>query len=347
MLGVPIPHPTYFLAFEILAVIAFAIILARELWQKNYGHVWEVVACAVFGMILEVGDSSFGHSYSYSHEFIMQIAGVPIAIGLGWAAIIYCAMLLSDQYRVHWTYRPFMDALTALSLDISMDIIAIRMGFWTWTIPLNQQWYGVPYSNLAGWIFVTLSFSFIVRYIRTLDYERFFTKVLMTMTPFLAFIGLIVQLMLFSIIAFIPYGIDNWSTLTGSHPRNSEHLISPEVTQWELIILVALVVQLVNLSIFVIATNRKTPIPRLDIISFGMLSGIHLFFLFALFQTGIYRAVPIAAVIGFVAFAAHCLVHFMPWILSANKEVYVFKAIRATALEKGEQLQANISAAFK
>lgn len=328
MPSVPILHPTYYLAFETLAVIAFAIILARELSQKNYRHVWEVVACAVFGMILEVGNTSFDHTYSYSHQFIMQIAGVPVAIGLGWAAIIYCAMLLSDQYRVHWAYRPFMDALTALTLDISMDIIAIRMGFWTWVIPLDHEWYGVPYENLAGWIFVTLSFSFIVRFVRTLNIRRISTKALMIATPFLAYIGLIAQLTIFSILAFIPYGIDNWTAFIGPHRHESGVLYSPEVSQWKLILLVAMVVQIVNFTFYVIATNSRRPKPKLDIISFGMLSSIHLFFLFALFQTGIYRDIPIAIVIGFVAFAAHCFVHFLPWILSSSKEIYAFKALR-------------------
>ncbi len=343
----PILHPSYFLAFETLSVIAIAIILVREIWRKNYMRTWEVIACAVFGMILEIGDTSFYHSYSYSSQFILQIAGVPVAIGIGWAAIIYCAMLLSDQYDVPWGYRPLMDALTALTLDISMDIVAIRMGFWTWDIPLNHEWYGVPYENLAGWIFVTLSFSFLVRYIRRLNVKRLSTKALMLATPFLAYVGLLAQFSIFSVLAFIPYGINNWTAFVGTQRHSSALLNAPEASQWKLILLVVLIMQLVNLVVFAIASHRQRPNPKLDIISFGMLSSIHAFFLFALFQTGIYRQIPIAVLIGFVAFIVHCVVHVLPWFLSPARQIYAFETFRLRAVSKGERLHAHIVSAFK
>ena len=87
--------------------------------------------------------------------------------------IIYSAMLLSDQYRISWTIKPVFDAFTALVLDLSMDAIAIRLGFWNWGIPFNQEWYGVPFANLFGWIAVVFTFSFIIRFIRTLNPKRF------------------------------------------------------------------------------------------------------------------------------------------------------------------------------
>lgn len=340
--------PSYFLVFEALSIVGIILILARELWQRNYGRAWEVVACAFFGMILEIGDTAFTHSYSYSNQFVMQVAGVPVAIGLGWAAIIYCAMLLSDQYNVHWTYRVCMDALTALTLDVAMDMVAIRMGFWTWSIPLDQQWYGVPYANFAGWIFVGLSFSFIARFIRTLNFKRLATKVLMLLTPILAYIGLLLQFVAFSIFSFLPYRINNWTAFIGQHHHDMQAFSSPAVTSWELILLVALIVQLANVTFFAIKASNKCPNPRLDIISFGMLSTIHLFFIFALFQTGMYRTIPIAIPISLAAFAVHCVVHFLPWILSGSpKRLYIFNALRQRAVGGSVQLQSNISAVFR
>ena len=89
-----------FHAFEILGFGSFFIILARELFQKNWRRVFEIMSCAIFGLILEIGNTYLAHTYYYSQHFFFMIMDVPIAIGLGWAVIIYCAMLLSDQYNI-------------------------------------------------------------------------------------------------------------------------------------------------------------------------------------------------------------------------------------------------------
>jgi hypothetical protein len=120
------------------------------------------------------------------------------------------------------------------------------------------------------------------------------------------------------------------------------------VTSWELILLVVLIVQMANVTFFAIKTNREYSKPQLDIISFGMLSSIHLFFMFALFQTGIYRAVSIAIPVSIVAFAVHCGVHFLPWLLSgSSKQLYLFNKLRKRAVDGSEHLQSNISAVFR
>ena len=172
-------NPINFLyIFEGGAFIFFFLILARKIYQKNYSKLFEIISCSIFGMILEIANIYFSHNYSYSQNFLISIAGVPLAIGLGWGVIIYSAMLLSDQYNIPWKIRPFMDALTAVVLDIAIDPVAIRLGFWNWKMPLGNEWYGVPFENLAGWIFVTLSFSFVIRFIRTLISNSLFSKFL-------------------------------------------------------------------------------------------------------------------------------------------------------------------------
>lgn len=338
---------TIYSAFEALAVVAFAAIIVREFYQKNYRRVWEIIACAIFGMILEIGDIFFAHSYSYGAGFLWQFMGVPVAIGLGWAVITYCAMLLSDQYDIPWGFRPFLDALTALTLDLAIDVVAIRIGFWQWTIPLTGEWYGVPYGNLAGWIFVVLTFSFLVRFVRTLNIERFWTKVLMFFVPVIAFAGLMAQLALYGLIAVIPYGINNWAAFSGFVYRPTMSIsYTAEVEQWKLIILVATVVELINLVAFAIVTHRKHYTWHFDILSFGILSGIHLFFIVAIFTTGIWRDLPIVIPLSIIMFLIHCVLHFLPYLLNP-KRVYFFKKLKVVA-EGGEgQVEAAIDAAFR
>jgi uncharacterized membrane protein len=340
-------HPTLYFLFEVFGIVAFALIIAREFIQKNYARVWEIVACAIFGLILEIGDTSFAHSYSYGSGFLFQIINVPVAVGLGWAVIIYCAMLLSDQYDIPWQFRPFLDALTALTLDLVMDVVAIRIGFWQWPIALNQEWYGVPYENFAGWIFVVLSFSFLIRFIRTLNIRRFWTKVLMFWVPLIAYAGLMAQLALYGLVSVIPYGINHWTIFMEFryHPELSV-IYAPQVEQWKLIVLVVTIVELVNLVTFAMIVYRKHFTWHFDILSFGILSGIHLFFFIAIFTTGIYHELPIVIPLALAMFLVHCFLHFFPYLLNP-KRIYFFKKMRMVAEDKGERIGAMIDAAFR
>jgi uncharacterized membrane protein len=195
-------HINSFLAFEILGLVAFGAILAREIYQGNPRRVFEIISCAVFGIILEIGDIYVGKAYSYNPAFLVKIAGVPLVIGLGWAVIVYCVMLLSDQYHIPWKLRPFMDALTAILLDLAIDTVAIRLSFWKWAIPLDQEFYGVPIENLIGWILVVLAFSFVIRFIRTLNVKRTLTKVLMALSPAVSYFLLLLGMAVFNFIIF-------------------------------------------------------------------------------------------------------------------------------------------------
>ena len=229
-------------------------------------------------MILEIANIYFSHNYSYSQNFLISIAGVPLAIGLGWGVIIYSAMLLSDQYNIPWKIRPFMDALTAVVLDIAIDPVAIRLGFWNWKMPLGNEWYGVPFENLAGWIFVTLSFSFVIRFIRTLNYKRFFTKLLMIFSPIISYVLSMLGLFIFSIIAIIPYQINDWKSIFSLiyNPPNLSILYNPHVQLWKLIILIIILTEFVHIVAFNIIKYRKNYLKNFDIVSFISLTGIHL-----------------------------------------------------------------------
>ncbi len=329
-------HPNLFLIFEILAFISFVAILAREIYQKNKIRVLEILSCLVFGLLLEIGNTYLSHMYSYSSEFWLQIFNVPLAIGCGWTVIIYCAMLLSDQYNIPWYLRPFMDALTALTLDLSLDAIAIRLGFWHWAIPLNQEWYGVPFENLVGWILVVLSFSFLIRYLRTLNLKRFFSRLLFAFSPFLAYVGLALGLVVFSLIAILPYEINNWRMwLTFNYHPNISVLYNPQVQLWKTIVLVAFVVDLVNMVGWSLFKYRKKYLKHFDLLSFIILSALHVFFFVALLITGIYQQMPILLVLGLGMFLVHCLLHFLPY-LREPRIIYLFKKVEKS-LASGQE----------
>ena len=330
-------HPDFYLAFEILGTVSFLAIVVRESAARNWRRLFEVISCAVFGMVLEIGDTYLAHTYSYSGNFLIQVMHVPLVIGVGWAVIVYCAMLLSDEYRMPWQLRPFLDALTALLLDLSMDAIAIRLGFWHWSIPLNQEWYGVPFENLAGWIFVVFSFSFLMRFLRTLNPKRVLTKFLMVLSPVIAYLGLAAELAVFSLIAILPYEINHWTTLLSFHYRpDLSVLYDPQVAMWKLILLVVLGLEVVQVSIWAMVRYGRSKAWRFDALSFSILAVMHLFFISAFFLAGIYRELPILGVIGVALFLFYDALHLLPHFIKRTP-AYFFREVKESLAVQGER----------
>ena len=341
------PHANYFLIFETLGFIAFGLIVAREIFLRRWPRLFEILSCAIFGIILEIGNTYLAHTYSYSQNFAINLAQVPVAIGLGWAVIIYCAMLLSDQYNIPWTLRPFMDALTAVILDLSMDAVAIRLGFWSWTIPLDREWYGVPFENLVGWILVTLSFSFLIRFIRTLNSRRTLTRLLMIGSPLLAYLGLMIGLTIFSLVAILPYQINNWANLLQfRYTPDLSLLFDPQVALWKLIVLVVVMTELVHIVVWSLIRYRRSFLKNFDILSFSILTAMHLFFGIAIFTTGLYRQLPILIFLFLTSLLAHLLIHFLPYLINP-KTIYFFQTMKETAENRREQLRKAIDASLK
>ncbi len=127
----------------------------------------ELISAAAFGILLEEGDQLVFETYHYSSNWILTVDRAPVVIGLTWALIIAGAMRLTDALGVRRRYAPFVDAVLAISLDLAFDAIAIRMGLWTWRgIPATSGWFGVPAGNFYAWLFVTLAFSVMTRWLR-------------------------------------------------------------------------------------------------------------------------------------------------------------------------------------
>jgi uncharacterized membrane protein len=127
----------------------------------------ELISAAAFGILLEEGDQLIFGTYHYSPDWALVVDRAPVVIGLTWALIIAGAMRITDALGVRRRYAPVVDAVLAISLDLAFDAVAIRMGLWTWRdIGPTDGWFGVPAGNFYAWLFVTLGFSVMTRWIR-------------------------------------------------------------------------------------------------------------------------------------------------------------------------------------
>jgi hypothetical protein len=156
------PAPT-FLIFE-LGIYLLALICLRHAWIGGWPCLVGLLSGMCYGLLLEYAAIQTFHAYHYGHFLLMIDRTVPLCIGLGWGMIIYTAMETTDRFDLPWYLRPIVDAALALTIDLSMDAIAIRLGFWTWTVA--GPWFGVPLANFYAWFAIVFGFSLLLRLCR-------------------------------------------------------------------------------------------------------------------------------------------------------------------------------------
>lgn len=127
--------------------------------RRGWPGVWQVVAGVLFGVLLEWATIQQFHAYHYGRFVIMVADEVPLAIGVGWGVIIYAARLFAEATSLPGWARPFLAALLALGIDLSMDVVAIRLGMWDWGQGLAFHYFGVPWPNFWAWFWVVFFFS--------------------------------------------------------------------------------------------------------------------------------------------------------------------------------------------
>ena len=166
------PAPTWcFPLTETCMYVLFVLCLWHAL-RRGIKEVSYLLAGVLFGLLLEYIDVISNQGYVYG-KFIVMFGkppmGIPFWIGVGWGCIMYTARLFTDTFKLPLWAGACLDALLALSIDISMDVVAYRLHMWTWDYsdsnanPLTAQWFGVPYGNFSGWLYVVFFYSSISR----------------------------------------------------------------------------------------------------------------------------------------------------------------------------------------
>ncbi len=147
----------YFIFFELMIYLLLALCL-QHARRQGLTNLLRLLAGVVYGVILELATIQQLSAYEYGH-FLLMIGNVPLCIGVAWSCIIYSAMEFSDASSLPYWARPVLDGLLALNIDLALDAVAIRLGFWSWGQGLRFQYFGVPYANFWAWFLVVFSFS--------------------------------------------------------------------------------------------------------------------------------------------------------------------------------------------
>jgi hypothetical protein len=143
--------------FELIIYVQLALCM-HHAWKHGIANLLRLLAGILFGVMLELATIRQLHAYEYG-RFLIMVIDVPLCIGIAWSCIIYSSMEFSDASSLPFWARPILDGLLALNIDLALDAIAIRLGFWDWGQGLRFQYFGVPYANFWAWFWVVFSFS--------------------------------------------------------------------------------------------------------------------------------------------------------------------------------------------
>jgi len=147
----------YFVLFELVIYLQLALCLYHA-WKQGAANILRLFTGIIFGVTLELATIRQLHAYEYG-QFLIMILDVPLCIGVAWGSIIYSVMEFSNASSLPYWARPILDGLLALNIDLALDAVAIRLGFWDWGQGFQFQYFGVPYANFWAWFWVVFSFS--------------------------------------------------------------------------------------------------------------------------------------------------------------------------------------------
>jgi uncharacterized membrane protein len=118
----------------------------------------ELGALVAYGFALERLAMSAFHSHLYGAGWIVAPLGVPLAVAMVWAAVISSALALAARAGMRTApARALAAALFAMTLDLTMEPVAVRCLLWRWTPP--GPWLGVPIGNFVGWLVIVAGYG--------------------------------------------------------------------------------------------------------------------------------------------------------------------------------------------
>lgn len=292
----------YFLIFESGAILA---LLATAYHERKDKKAVEILLLAfLYGMILEALNIHMSRGiYSYNPVFALELLGVPLSIGAGWAIIFYLSRSIAQRYGLRWWQSPFLMALIALSHDLAMDALAIRLGFWQWSIPLGEEWFGVPYDNFFGWLAVVWTFALSINLSSQDFVKEKYRMVLRYLSPVLSALLLGAQIMIYVNLSAVLSGRYSWAEARALYDQGEySFAYVPEVQEAKGWLLLLIILSLSALS-WIWAKKGAGTRKSKDRFVLTVSSAVHLMFFCFLLFSGIYETYPIFILISISAFA--------------------------------------------
>jgi len=207
----------------------------------------------------------------------------------------------TDHFGLHPISRPFLDTLLALTLDLTMDAIAIRIdcGFWDWGYGLPTYispltYFVVIWANYMGWFFIVLIFSFIIRLERKIwgDKVNLLVIVYHVIVPFLGYIPL-------------------YLAFEGTYRFNLFLLAKGIIVVWYWLFLVLLFVSIALTVILISIFAGHFRIEKTtNILPFVLFTSFHLLYLVTYFAQGFFSTIPLVGIVSMIVLIIDLVIEY-------------------------------------
>lgn len=164
LVGMSSPYARYFVQLTPFNLILSLLVLLA--FHPKYDTLFWVFAIITIGVGIGVEwigvhtGMLFG-TYYYTNVFGYRLDGIPLLIGVNWLMLtIICAELASKILKKQ-SLRIIIGALLMVALDVLIEPVAIRYGFWVWEA--NH----VPWTNYFTWFIVALPLQFLYQWSRS------------------------------------------------------------------------------------------------------------------------------------------------------------------------------------
>ncbi len=131
-------------------------------WRRTLAS---VITIAVLGWLVEYIGSTTGipfGAYTYTARLQPQFSGVPLLIPVAWFMLLPCAWTIAGYMAGgrRWLFVA-LSILAFVAWDLFLDPQMVTWDFWRWAQP--SGYFGIPWSNYAGWALAALVMTLIVR----------------------------------------------------------------------------------------------------------------------------------------------------------------------------------------
>jgi putative membrane protein len=157
-IGLPI-HPDFVRLTPFNLLLSAAIVLSfHEARTQRFWYFLGISFLVGFWIeVLGVNTGAIFGVYQYDYVFGYKVLGTPLLIGLNWLLTAYCcgtaAFWILPKEKPIWV--AILAAAFMTSLDILVEPVAMRYGFWSWEGDV------VPLQNYVAW-FAT---GFVLQYL--------------------------------------------------------------------------------------------------------------------------------------------------------------------------------------
>ena len=188
--GTPI---TWFIS-EIVALALFFICIVHASKQENARFkILELFGFCIASALFENAGVA-GNIYNYDLHRVMMIGKVPLEIIFIEAAILYAALELVEYLKVPTWSKPLVVGLFASVQDMTLDPSAVfdlnafdgaMSGQWNWTSYYDGNFFGIPFFNFSGWLYLMTYFTMCIMIGRWL-YKKTNNKIIGYAYPFVS-----------------------------------------------------------------------------------------------------------------------------------------------------------------